>query len=292
MKYYLVKSILFILSILPLKWLHGGGRLIGKLSWLTNSRIRRIAEKNIQLCFPQLDPAQQQQLVRDVLNETGKVILETGKVWQSKVEHTLALVRECENEHLISEAQQQGRGVILAIPHYGSWELVGLYCASRYAMTSMYAPQDDPQLNRLMRQVRQRTGAKLVPTDINGIRAMSKALKNTELVAILPDQSPYENGLFVPFFGHPCYTMTLLPKLAKKTRAVVLFTCARRLPNGRGFKMVFRPAGADLATLDLTEATAQMNRDVEKLIMEDPRQYQWTYKRFKRRPEGEASIYR
>jgi len=291
MKYFLVKSILIITALLPLKAVHFLGKIIARLTWLTNSRIRKIAEKNIQLCFPELNAQQQTELVKKILHETGKVILEAGKMWQLSAPQTLALVKECEGEHLIKQAQSAGRGVILAAPHYGSWELVGLYCAKHYTMTSMYAPQANPQADNLMREARQRTGAKLVPTDIHGIRAMSKALKQTELVAILPDQSPYSNGLFVPFFGHLCYTMTLLPKLAKKTNAVVLYTYAQRLENSSGFKMIFRESGKDLAELDLETATTQMNLDVEKLIRETPHQYQWTYKRFKRRPEGEKTIY-
>lgn len=291
MKYFFVKSLLIITALLPLKVVHFLGKIIAKLTWITNSRIRKIAEKNIQLCFPELNTAQQIELVKKVLHETGKVILETGKMWQLSSTQTLSLVKETEGEHLIKQAQAAGRGVILAIPHYGSWELVGLYCAKYYAMTSMYAPQENPQADNLMRNARQRTGAKLVPTDINGIRAMSKALKQAELVAILPDQSPYSNGLFVPFFGHPCYTMTLLPKLAQKTNAVVLYTYAQRLEDSSGFKMIFRESRVDLAELDLETATTEMNLDVEKLIRETPHQYQWTYKRFKRQPEGEKSIY-
>ena len=291
MKYFLFNLILLITALLPLKLIHMLGNLIGKLTWVTNSRIRRIAEKNIQLCFAELSAQQQTDLVKKILNETGKVILEVGKMWQGKPEATLSLVKEVENEHLIKQAQEQGRGVILAIPHYGSWEIVGLYCAKHYAMTSMYAPQENSQADVLIQQARQRTGAKLVPTDINGIRAMSKALKHKELVAILPDQSPRENGQFAAFFGHPCYTMTLLPKLASKTNAVVLFTYAQRLPDSSGFKLIFRPASEDIATLDLEPALQQMNLDVEKLIRENPHQYQWTYKRFKKQPEGSPSIY-
>jgi len=291
MKYFLLKTILFTTALLPLKTVHFLGKIIARLTWLTNSRIRRIAEKNIQLCFAELNPAQQKELVQKILHETGKVILEAGKMWQLDATKTLALVKEVDGEHLIKQARDAGRGVILAVPHYGSWELVGLYCAKHYAMTSMYAPQSNPLADNLMREARQRTGAKLVPTDISGIRAMSKALKQTELVGILPDQSPYENGLFVPFFGHLCYTMPLLPKLAKKTNAVVLYTYAQRLEDSSGFKLIFRESSKNLANMELEPATAQMNLDVEKLIRETPHQYQWTYKRFKRRPEGEKSIY-
>lgn len=289
MKLIFFRLFLFTGSLLPLSSLHFFGKLIGKLSWKNNIRIKKIAEKNIKLCFPELNQEGQVELIKNTLDETGKAIFETGKIWQAKTSNVLSLIKECENEQLISQAQQQGRGVILAIPHYGSWELVGLYCARHYKMTSMYAPQQDPRIDEAVRHARQRTGAKLVSANTNGIRAMSKALKNTEIVAILPDQIPSENGLFIPFFGQPCYTMTLLPKLAKKTNAVVLFTYAQRLPDSKGFKLIFREAGQDLATLDLEPALKQMNLDLEKLIRENPHQYQWTYNRFKKQPADKIS---
>jgi len=291
MKIFLFKFILSFTAALPLKLIHLLGKGIGKLSWISNSRIRRIAEKNIQLCFPELNNQQQTEMVRKILNETGKVILEAGKMWHSNADTTLKLVQECENVQLIKQAQRQGRGVIIAMPHYGSWEVLNLYCARHYPVTSMYAPQENSQADQLIRQARQRSGATLVPTDTSGIRAMSKALKQAELVLMLPDQSPKDAGQFAEFFGHPCYTMTLLPKLAKKTNAVVLYAYAKRLENSSGFKLIFRPSSKDLATLELGDALVQMNLDIEKLIRETPHQYQWTYKRFKKQPEGSKNIY-
>ncbi len=291
MKFLAFKLILIITAALSLKSVHRLGEIVGKLLWISNDRVRKIAEKNIQHCFPELKPHQQSELVKKILVETGKVIFESGKMWHMNINKTLALVVDTENEHLVNQAQQQGHGVIIAAPHCGSWELVGLYCAKHHSMTSMYAPQADPKSDELIHRARQRTGSKLVPTDINGIRAMSKALKNNELAGILPDQSPTVNGLFVPFFNQPCYTMTLLPKLAKKSKAVVLFVYAQRLDNGKGFKMVFRPSEKDYTTLNLEQATTQMNLDVANLIRENPHQYQWTYKRFKKQPTHFQSIY-
>jgi len=291
MKFFLFKLTLSITAVLPLKLIHLFGKVMGGLSWKINSRIRRIAEKNVQLCFPELTQLQQEDLVKKSLYETGKVILETGKMWLGNTQQTLRLVKETKNQHLIDDALQNNKGVILAMPHYGSWELTSLYCAEHYPMTTMYAPQGDSRVENLMRHARQRTGAKLVPTDNTGIRAMSKALKQGEVISILPDQSPKNNGLFVPFFGQPCYTMTLLSKLAQKNNAVVIFTYAKRLEDSSGFEIIFREAGEDLSQLELEKSVTQMNIDIEQLIRETPYQYQWTYKRFKEKMDGQASVY-
>ena len=291
MKFFLFKLTLLITALLPLKFIHLLGSFMGKLSWLSNSRIRRIAEKNIQLCFPELDHFQQEKLVKQTLNETGKVILETGKMWQGNTNKTLSLVRDCENQHLIDDALAQKKGVIIAMPHYGSWELTSLYCAKHYQLTTMYAPQADIKVDHLIRQARQRTGANLVQTDTSGIRSLSKALKQGEVISILPDQSPKSNGIFAPFFGHPCYTMTLLSKLAQRNNATVIFTYAKRLDDDSGFKIIFREASQEISQLNIEESVVEINFNIEKLIRETPHQYQWTYKRFKEQPEGTPSVY-
>ncbi len=291
MKFLFYKYILVSTAVLSLRTIHILGTAIGLLAWVTNSRIRRISEKNIALCFPELDTHQQNQLVKKVLFETGKNILETGKMWQGDIDSTLSLIQECENQHLIDQALKNKQGVILAIPHYGSWELTGLYMAKHYPMTSMYAPQSNQQIDDLIRTARSRTGANLVPTDNKGIRALSKALKQGELVSILPDQSPKSNGVFAPFFGQQCYTMTLLSKLAKSSNAKVIYTYAKRLDNSQGFKLIFREGKRDLTDLDLQESVAELNLNIENLVRETPQSYQWTYKRFKKQPDDLPSVY-
>jgi KDO2-lipid IV(A) lauroyltransferase len=85
--------------------------------------------------------------------------------------------------------------------------------------------------------------------------------------------------------------MTLLSKLAQKNNSTVIFTYAKRLQDGSGFKIIFRAASEDISQLSLEESVAVINSNIEQLIRETPYQYQWTYKRFKEQPEGHASAY-
>jgi KDO2-lipid IV(A) lauroyltransferase len=86
--------------------------------------------------------------------------------------------------------------------------------------------------------------------------------------------------------------MTLPANLLQKTNACAVFGCAFRADDGRGFRIVFRAADAEIYSTDLTTSLAALNRGVEALILERPEQYQWEYKRFKAQPEGLARMYR
>jgi KDO2-lipid IV(A) lauroyltransferase len=163
-------------------------------------------------------------------------------------------------------------------------------------MTILYKPPKQAALDDPIREGRARFGAAVVPTDASGVRALLRGLKNAEAVGILPDQEPTEGeGVFAPFLGHPALTMTLPMRLIARTRgerqARVFLTITERLPHGRGFRQHFMPAEEAIYSDDMQRAAAALNRGVEACIRIAPAQYQWSYKRFRQRPEGQAEVY-
>jgi KDO2-lipid IV(A) lauroyltransferase len=92
------------------------------------------------------------------------------------------------------------------------------------------------------------------------------------------------SGEFAPFFGRQALTLSLIPRLAERSGAPVLYAWAAPVPGG--FDIHFEDAAPGLANADLVQATAAMNAQVEAIARRDLRQYQWTYKRFSRRPPG------
>jgi KDO2-lipid IV(A) lauroyltransferase len=77
----MVKFFLKLFSMMPLKLNHLIGTLIGRLLYLTNSQSKHVVRKNIEICFPNLSKAQQQDLVKESLIESGKGLSESGFVW-------------------------------------------------------------------------------------------------------------------------------------------------------------------------------------------------------------------
>jgi len=288
----MIKILFMVVSWLPLSLAHRLGGLLGRGLTLFSNDLRDTARTNIKHCFPDYSEAQQQQLVSQCLQEVGKVTFEAGALWLWPIDKVMPLVRGVSGEDLVIQAMARGNGVILAGPHLGAWEMSGLYCSTRWPMTTLYRPPRQPGLNQIMRQGRGRAGAKLVSTTGNGVRALYKALANGELIGILPDQDPGRgSGVFAPFFGVQANTMTLLSRLANKTGAAVFMLYAERLPNGQGYHLHFEETGDGLLHGDEVQKATQLNRAVEKCVLQHPAQYQWAYKRFKTRPEGEGRFY-
>jgi len=286
-----IKSIINVLAFFSLKTCHRIGAAIGWLSIMTPNRNRSVTEINIPLCFPELNAREQKKLIRHSLIETGKTFTEAGPMWKWDKDKLFKSIKKVHGEDLLKQALENKHGVILALPHLGNWELLSLYVSANYSSSSMYQKPKMEELETIIKQGRERLGASLVPADNVGVRAMLKALKNNEFVVILPDQEPNTGtGIFVPFFGLPAYSMTLVSRLAKKTQASVIIAYARRLASGEGYEIIFTdlPEMKDkLKAKELDDSVVYLNKEVEKTIRSVPEQYQWSYKRFRNQPLDE-----
>jgi len=292
MRAFFARQLLRVLSYLPLPLVHWLGSVLGRALTFFSNDLHHVARTNIQRCFPDWTEQQQQKLVLQCLQETAKAALESGALWLRTPERVLALVKSVSGEEVLAQAMVKGKGVILAAPHLGAWEMVGVYCSMHWPMTSLYRPPRQAYLAELIHAGRERAGATLVPTDASGVRVLHKALSRGELIAILPDQDPDRaSGVFAPFFGVQANTMTLLSRLAAKSGATVLMTYAERLPKGEGYHLHFQNTSLALADDDALLAAGNLNQAVEQCVLQQPAQYQWTYKRFKIRPRGEDKFY-
>lgn len=275
-----------LVSLLPLSVIQWLGRRIGDVMHLTNSRAYQTTAANITLCFPELDKSAQQQLIKKSLQATGQTILETGACWKWSLDKCASLIRHVEGEALFAERVADERGLILLMPHLSTWEILHPVLTKHTAFTAMYKPPKIRPLDSWMQAVRNRTSAVMVPANRKGVMELIKALKAGKTVVVLPDQEPErESGNFAPFFGIDALTITLIHGLATKSNAQLLLVNAKRLPDAKGFDVQFVDANTVNCESQLESLTA-MNALIEKAVRDIPEQYQWEYKRFKRRPDG------
>lgn len=278
---YLLYLALRLLGLLPLRWLQGAGALFGRLLRWRRGRTAHVTAVNLSIARPGLAPAARAALLREVMAEGGKSGAEIVKVWGAGAERALGLVREVRGGDLLDAALAEGRGVIIAAPHLGCWELLNYWLCSRTPMAILYRPPRFPAVEQLLRKVRGALAPEQVRAEGAGVRALYKRLAAGGAVGILPDQKPRAGeGEFAPFFGRDALTMVLLPRLASRTGAAVLFAFAERLPHGAGFRIHLLPAPAGLDDADPRQACAALNRGVEACVEVAFAQYQWHYRRW------------
>jgi KDO2-lipid IV(A) lauroyltransferase len=159
--------------------------------------------------------------------------------------------------------------------------LLNYWLCRKTPMAILYRPPRIAAIEGLLRKVRGALAPEQVRAEGAGVRTLYKRLAAGGTVGILPDQKPRAGeGEVAPFFGQNALTMVLLPRLAARTGATVLFAFAERLPKGEGFRIHLLPAPNGLADADLAVGCRALNQGVEQCVELAFSQYQWQYKRF------------
>ncbi len=271
--------LLRLLAALPLPLLHALGFVLGWLIWLVPGRHqKRVRENLAQSGLLPANPG----LLRQLIRETGKGLMELPAIWLRPQDKVVRLVHATPGIDQFDAALKAGKGAVVVAPHIGCWEIINQYIAFRQPFTAMYKPARQPFVDDLMRHGRERGQARLVPTDLSGVKALLSALKRGEAIGVLPDQVATQgDGTWAPFFGRWAYTPTMTVRLIHATGAVPFMVYAERLSWGRGYHIHFETLSAPLPE-DRAAAAAALNREVENVVRKLPAQYLWGYARFKK----------
>ena len=271
---------------------------VAALSIAVNAREARVARRNLELIRPDLDGAAREMLMRDILRTTARQAFETLRLWTRPASRNLAEIAEVHGEARFDAALLEPRGLLVAAPHMGNWELLNQWLAMKTPLAILYRPPESAIGEAFLRRVRANAGGDVeqVRAEAAGVRTLLKRLQKGGVVGILPDQQPKAGeGEFAPFFGEPALTMTLLGRLASRSGARVLFAWCEGLPGTSPprFALHIEAAPEAIGDADPRTAVAALNAGVEAIARRDFAQYQWTYKRYTLRPpgSGEANPY-
>jgi KDO2-lipid IV(A) lauroyltransferase len=274
----MIKVALFIFSILPLKLNHLVGAIIGRIMYSKNSESRKIVEKNLLLCFPDLNEDEHNELVLKNLIETGKNLSECGLIWNNSLKKNSSYITRTNGSHYLDSNE----ATILLVPHFGCWELTAKMVTKYKPAVFLYKKLNKESQNLLLLQQREKGQLTMASADKRGVLKLSRTLKGGGLIGILPDQDPGKDGsIDSTFFGQNARTMTLLVKLARKNNARILMAWSKRLDFGEGFELNIEPINILSKSGDAEADILMQNKVIENLVSSQPEQYLWNYKRFK-----------
>jgi len=253
---------------------------VGWFAYCTSAGYRRLFREMLTQAIGSQHP-EFHQILRQSIGETGKGLLELPYVWFRSSERCASKKVICDDWHVIEKYRLENRPIVFLTPHMGCFEVAAQALALRIPITVLYRPNRNPAMQTMIEAHRARANLELAPTDLSGVRKLMKALKRHQSVGILPDQVPSNGeGVWVPSWGRPAYTMVLPAKLQKQSNAVVVMAVAARLSWGRGWRLRFIDVPAPLPD-SIEEATAFLNREIERVVMMYPTQYYWSYDRYK-----------
>ncbi|MFO7542449.1 MAG: lipid A biosynthesis acyltransferase [Thiobacillus sp.] len=280
---------LWLLHWLPLSLQAAIGNILGWLLSMRPGRRRRIVATNLALCFPDAPQSLRARWLRQTYQTSIRAVLEHGVLWWGSEARLRHLIQVDNPEAALGDGK---RPVIWLAPHFVGLDMGGVRLSMDRTVASMYATAKDPVSDKMMLHGRSRFSSPVLVSKNDGIKPVLKTLKDNLPFYYLPDQDlGRNNAVFVPFFGVPAATVSAVPRLARLTGAQIVPVITRQLPGGGGYRVRFYSPWDNYPTGDLEADVARMNTFIEDRIREMPEQYLWLHRRFKTRPEGEASLY-
>jgi KDO2-lipid IV(A) lauroyltransferase len=271
----LLKLCLNTLAALPLAIVQVIGSLLGLLAYIGSKQYRSLFRPQYEAVITSHRlPFKLWEAVR----ASGMLFSDSLWIWRNPAK-ALRLV-EVQNWDLVESAISEGHGLVMLTPHLGGFEIIPRVLAQHFPATILYRPSRQEWLNEVVEEGRAYPNMHFVPTNLNGVRQMTRALTRGEAIGILPDQVPSGGeGVWVPFFGRPAYTTPLPARLANRNNTPVVMFTAKRKKIGQGWLM----QATRLAPLseDATQAAAELNVAIENAVLVAPEQFIWSYNRYK-----------
>jgi len=279
-----------LLRRLPRPVLLGCARGAGRLAMALGIR-RAVTLDNLAHAFPEKSAQERRAIAAGAYANMAMAAVE-GLVSARGPELSRDLT--IQNYDVFAAELARGRGVLLAMAHLGSWELLGEVMAQRGLPIHAVVRPLKGALNTALMRARVDSGLKLIPAR-GAIRGAVKALRQGAVVAMLVDQVlPDPSAVFVPFFGRLAATSPALSAAAQRTGAPVFAVSATR--DGAGLRVVIEgpipvPDTGDRHQ-DLVAHTAAVTAAIERFIRGAPDQWLWLHRRWKVVPPPGAGTQR
>ncbi len=286
---WLLLGVMWLLSRMPYRAQLGFGRFLGRFTRRLPGSRRRIARRNLELCFPEKSIEERERLLEGALADLGLMVAESGLTWMSSDRAFARVPSTLEGLEHLECCRAERRGVLLVGAHFSHLELSSRLVSQHIAITGMYRVMDNDALDWFTLHRRLTYGDGMFTKE--ELRATVKYLKRGGTVWYAPDQDMRgKDSVFVPFFGIQASTITATHHLARLSGAAVIPFFHKRLDDG-GYALRLEAPLDNFPTDDAVADTARVNTYIERMVREAPAQYLWVHKRFKTRPPNTPSVY-
>lgn len=279
-----VRLVLAVTRLMPYGAAVRLGGVLGLLGYYLLPRERKRTEEHLALAFTGRPRTWIESTARECFVHLGKSMVETMLISKER----LPKVTRIEGLENLQKAYAQGKGVIYVTGHIGNWEISGGVVASYFPLSVVAAPLQPEALNDIIVGLRNRIGIRIILRGRPGAsRELIRVFKENRVLGLLIDQDTDVEGAFVNFMGRPAWTPTAAASMAIRFKAPVVFGFARRNRDNSHTVTIEGPldlirSGND--EQDIIVNTALFTRTIEERIMQDPGQWVWMHRRWRKQP--------
>ena len=174
---------------------------------------RKIADKNLEVCFPELNALDRSKILNKHYLHLGASIFQGLKAWVLSSENFKRLLINLD-EFDLDELKKSSQGNLILIPHTTDLEITGRVAAIMFNVNAMAKKQKGRLVNNFIFSSREKYFKQILfPNEV--LKSM-RLLQKGENLLYLPDQDyGYDHSIFVPYFNIPTLTVKF-PSIAKK----------------------------------------------------------------------------
>lgn len=287
--YHLLKSILYLWSLLPMQVLYWQSSIFAFLIGSIFKYRRAVIEDNLSKAFPDKSPAEIAQIRKGFYRNFCDVIIEIVKLMSISEAGLKKRVKHL-NPEAIPEMTAHGGGGIAVFAHFCNWEWLGSGMGVQlpFSTVGVYKPLSSKVFDRLMRHIRTRLGNEMIPMK-DTFRESLKRLRSPAYIAFLGDQTPMRHAkmYFASFMGRPAPVHLGIATIALKMDIPLYYFDMRRIKRGRYSVELVHIPHKDLLPFSKKNVQLLTDRHVaylEEVIRTDPSRWLWSHRRWKHAP--------
>ncbi len=274
-----------LLRLLPLPWVSAFGAAFGWFLFRVTGFARAQALRNLEIAFGgTLTERERRRVARRCYQLYGAMVAEFLSLPRLKPEH-LARRLTMANPEVLDAARAEGKGVLLFVAHFGSWETLGAaLAAAGYPITVYAGGQRNTLVDDQINGIRTAMGEVAVTRWNGGARGLLRGLRAKHITALVADQHESTKRHYVGYFGQPVSVSPGPYLLARHTGAPVVFATTVRVGLFR-YRTTFEAMPKPRTDLDreqdllefLQRGFAKLERDTRA----HPDHYFWMHRRFR-----------
>lgn len=238
------------------------------------------AHTNLLLALPGKSDEEYKKIVGGMWDNLGRIMAEYPHLEQIGRERT-----EIVNSAPLTMVKEDGLPAILFSGHMANWEVImsGMFYQADLPLDAIYRAPNNPGAAKILDRARTLNHKLIsIPKSRGGTRAFVQAMQQGRHIAMLIDQK-YNEGIAVPFFGHPAMTATAFVLLCQKFNCPLIPLRVERL-NGAHFRLTVHEPMAlfdgEGHPLPAETATVRAHEYLEDWIRERPEQWLWIHRRW------------
>lgn len=225
------KAVQSLVERLPRSWAYALAVFAARFAWVFSPLARPRLEYNLRVACPELSESELRRISWQNFRNHAKAYADLMQLPRANVQAMRPLLH-VEGWEYLEQARKMGKGLMVVSCHMGSYEVVSAIWSATLAPVSLFAEEVEPRaLFEWYRETRARLGISVLTLGLGGLRRVTQALKDQEMVVTAIDRDITGTGKLMPFFGRPASIPVGPAAIALRLGTPLFPVCVYRRPD-------------------------------------------------------------